>query len=278
MIVADASLLVKVLVKESGSIDADREWETAGGVAAPALVFSEVGNVLSRKRRRGEIDQQQFLSAAELVRGAIDHVFDDADLISDALHHSIKMSHSVYDCLYLAAALETGLELVTADQVFVRKCYEFGFKGLVRLVGENGMLKVFGAELSDSVERLLFDLRALEASLGAYGPDPLGQLRVNRTGQSAAIIRESVAYRKLCRILEQLPLEDQAQLLALCWLGRGTTSNWNDFVSRATGLLAEGLDRHIDYVIGQLHRLPSGLQRFKDGHVDFTTLQPPGIY
>jgi predicted nucleic acid-binding protein len=133
VIVADASIIVKALTAEAGSHEALSVLEQADTVAAPMLVYAEVANVLRKKVRGRIISPAQFHESAKHLESAIDRIVPDIELLRDVVQLSETLDHSAYDCFYLAAALKTGSILVSADEVFLRKCADAGFAGAAML-------------------------------------------------------------------------------------------------------------------------------------------------
>jgi predicted nucleic acid-binding protein len=116
--VVDASVAAKYF-EEPGSEAADRLLadQTAGGrdLLAPDLIVPEFTNVLWRKLSRGECsagDADDILEAFETDRPAL---VPSSALAPRALGLARALGHSVYDCLYVAAAIELGAGLATAD-------------------------------------------------------------------------------------------------------------------------------------------------------------------
>lgn len=120
-IVIDASAATKWLVEEPGSEWADGLAGPGVALIAPELLLSECGNVLWRLVRTG------FLSEAEqqdahggLATAPLAILACSPALHAEALRIATRLQHPVYDCLYLALALDRGAALATADQRFIR--------------------------------------------------------------------------------------------------------------------------------------------------------------
>ena len=118
-VVADASVVAKWYFPERGRSAADRILEqSAEGdlqLLAPDVIEGELVNVLWKKVRRGECDEaaaQQVLDLWETDRPPL----VESQLLSRrALGLALRLGHPVYDCLYLAAAIEYQATLATAD-------------------------------------------------------------------------------------------------------------------------------------------------------------------
>jgi len=56
-------------------------------------------------------------------------------MAENALRIAVQLDHPVYDCVYLALAVETGLQLLTADQrLFRAASRDEAFEPLVELL------------------------------------------------------------------------------------------------------------------------------------------------
>lgn len=118
-LVVDASVAVKWLVEEPGSVAAH---ELKGrDLAAPALLRVEVANVLRTLVVRGAANATEAAELFRLLQTApmliVDH--DDA-LEMRAMNLALQLGHPVYDCLYLALAERMDRTLITADARFLR--------------------------------------------------------------------------------------------------------------------------------------------------------------
>jgi predicted nucleic acid-binding protein len=114
-IVVDASVAIKWFVPEVYSAAARRLLQEGTELLAPDLIWAEVGNVLWRKWRAGEL-------AAEAVTGILNDFrrfplqIRRSDLLYDAAWAVARSSgRTFYDSLYVALAASTRCSLVTAD-------------------------------------------------------------------------------------------------------------------------------------------------------------------
>ena len=114
MIVADANLLVYLLVEgphtaaARGVLRRDRSW------AAPPLWQSEFGSALLRHVRRGDFGLPE---AVAMVRHAV-AIIEEREWRPSAtrvLALALGSGRSSYDCEYVALAEQRGVPLVTAD-------------------------------------------------------------------------------------------------------------------------------------------------------------------
>jgi predicted nucleic acid-binding protein len=123
-LIVDASVVAKRLVLEP---DTDRaralfaNWARGSlEILAPSILPAEVGNMLWKRAGRG------LLSAA-----VVENLFREfeafhvplwalEDLMELALPLALRNGYSVYDGLYVALAIMTGWDLVTADERLYR--------------------------------------------------------------------------------------------------------------------------------------------------------------
>ena len=85
---------------------------------AKALIVRNLDKELVRRlklraARHGRSAEAEHRAILEQVLGKL------SDLVADALHLAFLLTHPIYDCLYLALAVETGTPVVTADRRFV---------------------------------------------------------------------------------------------------------------------------------------------------------------
>jgi predicted nucleic acid-binding protein len=123
-VVVDASVAAKWLLQESDSeraLELLAEWKDGRLEGfAPSLLPAEVASTLWKRVVRGlisaEAAQQLFLRFSRLQFPLL----PVEELVGAALELALRCPHPVYDCLYVALALETRSEFVTADAQLAR--------------------------------------------------------------------------------------------------------------------------------------------------------------
>jgi predicted nucleic acid-binding protein len=118
-IVVDASVGMKWVVDEEGSDIAAAllAWRR---LLVPDLFWIETANVLSTKVRRGELASAQAGDAwHDLSQAPVLSRTATPDTVAPALRLAQDIRHPVYDCVYLALAVEERCKVVTADRRFV---------------------------------------------------------------------------------------------------------------------------------------------------------------
>ena len=122
--VVDASVTAKWYFFEPGRDAADQVLAArmAGEreLLAPDLIVPEFANVVWKRVRRRECSRAaavEILGMWEVDRPSL---VPSAELVAQAFELTMALDQSVYDCLYLALALEIEAPLVTADQDLAR--------------------------------------------------------------------------------------------------------------------------------------------------------------
>ncbi|MYB52605.1 MAG: type II toxin-antitoxin system VapC family toxin [Acidobacteriia bacterium] len=120
--VVDASIVVKWLVQEQWSDKASRLLEAEATLIAPELLFAEVCNALWAAHRRRDIGPQDLADAIDALKAApIGVPFSTRELAASSTRLAVDLDHPVYDCFYLALAIQEQYRVVTADGRFHRK-------------------------------------------------------------------------------------------------------------------------------------------------------------
>ncbi len=117
--VVDASVAVKWLVDEPFSEEAARLLDGSVALVAPELVFVEAANALWAMRRRGAIGEGDFAEAVALLKSAPMAIPTPMrQLLPSAARLASDLDHPVFDCVYLALALQEQCPVITADNRF----------------------------------------------------------------------------------------------------------------------------------------------------------------
>ncbi len=86
---------------------------------APDLIGAEIGNVLWKAVRRNRISHAEAENSLRRFHDLAIQVIPASDLLVQALQIAVMCDCSFYDGLYVALALTTKTELVTADERLV---------------------------------------------------------------------------------------------------------------------------------------------------------------
>lgn len=128
-VVIDASVAVKWVVEESGTAEA-LEILRRYPLSSPDLMIAECANILWKKVKRGELDEDEAVMAARLIQRSDVEILPTRALMENALRLAVEFDHPAYDCIYLSLALENDWSFVTADERLVRKLEEASGSGL----------------------------------------------------------------------------------------------------------------------------------------------------
>lgn len=120
MVVVDASVAVKWLWPEPGDQEAAAYLEDGSRLFAPASIKVEVAGAALRRFRESTMDENEARSACNLwdriLRNGGVRLIPVDDLYDAAVAYSFLTRHSLADCLYLAAAQDQDIKLITADE------------------------------------------------------------------------------------------------------------------------------------------------------------------
>jgi predicted nucleic acid-binding protein len=86
---------------------------------APAFMEAEIGNVLWKAVRRKRITPREAERSLHSFTALAIQMVPISDLLAPALQLAVAYDRSFYDSLYVALALATKTELVTADERMV---------------------------------------------------------------------------------------------------------------------------------------------------------------
>lgn len=123
-LVVDASVVAKWFLPEEGRPAAmvlfDSYLYGEIDLKAPALLAAEVTNVFAKRYRRKELTLEQARTAFVLFEKRLPTLVPVDDFLASAYHLSLLHHLAVYDCLYLALAMQQGCDLITADDRLFR--------------------------------------------------------------------------------------------------------------------------------------------------------------
>lgn len=114
-LVVDASVAIKWFLPEIHGEAALRLLEGQYTLRAPDLIFSEFGNVLWKRFRKGQISRKEAIVTTEALLALPLQVESSQSLIPAALEIACSAHRTVYDSLYLAVAIAHQCRVVTAD-------------------------------------------------------------------------------------------------------------------------------------------------------------------
>jgi predicted nucleic acid-binding protein len=115
--VVDASVVIKWHVTEIHTGAALQLLsEDAIELHAPDLMFPEVGNVLWKKVRRGDLTEEEAREIVRVLVVAPLEIHPSAPFLEAAFEIAARTGRTAYDSFYVALAVHLGTRLVTADE------------------------------------------------------------------------------------------------------------------------------------------------------------------
>jgi predicted nucleic acid-binding protein len=114
--VVDASVVVKWFVPEVHAEAARNLLREGFALSAPDLVRAEVGNVLWKKWRRGQLSPEVVEGVLRDLENFTLEIESSEPLLGTAWDVARRFDRSFYDGLYVALAERTDCPLVTADR------------------------------------------------------------------------------------------------------------------------------------------------------------------
>ena len=122
--VVDCSVAAKWVLPEPDGAPAARLFDRyeAGEISliAPDLLLVEVASLLAKRHRRKQISAEQAREAFGFMTNAAPRLFEAGPRLHRALELSLRHQMSLWDCVYLALAIERDCPLLTADRRLFR--------------------------------------------------------------------------------------------------------------------------------------------------------------
>lgn len=118
-LVVDASVVAAAFFPEKHTETARTLLSSGGSFHAPDLIYAEIANVVWKRHRHGEIDDDE---AAGLLTDMLDlplEITPSEQLARVALELALQTGRTVYDCLYVALAVQKKAVMVSGDQRLV---------------------------------------------------------------------------------------------------------------------------------------------------------------
>ena len=131
--VIDASVVLKWIVPEADSHEA-LLLRRGFALSAPDLVMAECANGCWAKVRRKEMTTEEAILAARVIQQMDIELVSVRSLVEESTLLALRLAHPVYDCTYLALALERRCPFVTADERLVDKVKKSGEVRLAAMV------------------------------------------------------------------------------------------------------------------------------------------------
>lgn len=123
-LVLDCSVAAKWVLPEPDRAQAllllDQYRSGEISLIAPDLLLAEFASLLAKRNRRREISAEQAGQAFQLMGKCVPRVLDMRPRIPFALDLSLRYQLSLWDCVYLALAVEYDCPFLTADRRLFR--------------------------------------------------------------------------------------------------------------------------------------------------------------
>ena len=108
--VVDASVVLKWIVPETHSREA-LLLRRGFSFSAPDLVMAECANACWAKVRRREMTAEEAILTTRIIQQTDIELVSLRSLIEASTQLALTLAHPVYDCTYLALAVERGLPI-----------------------------------------------------------------------------------------------------------------------------------------------------------------------
>jgi predicted nucleic acid-binding protein len=134
-LVVDASVIAAAFFREKHTEAARTVLLSDGNLCAPDLIYAEVANVVWKRHRHGEINAAEV---ADLLNDVLDlplEITSSEQLVGPALALALRTGRTVYDCLYVALAIQERTVMVSDDQRLVNALADGPLKAHVRWIG-----------------------------------------------------------------------------------------------------------------------------------------------
>ena len=270
-LIVDASVAVKWLFTEDGSVESRQLLAHRIMLHAPDFILIEAANVIWKKVRRKEIaDPQPYLEELARLSDAV-VLGPSADLVAHASAIALEIDHPVYDCLYLACAETERASLITADGRLhdAAKAYpgvdvwhiaapEVG----KRIVTAATALVIRESTVRELIAAYMAFSDTVDTVIDTVPRRPSGVRILSLEDQDAYL--DTPAYRGLVKRIASLSDHERIDLKALAWFGRESSdpSPWAYFLNHAYRTWKVDDDPHYEAGLGRYWQ--TGLDRLRD--------------
>jgi predicted nucleic acid-binding protein len=134
-LVIDANVAAKWYLPETDSQLAEKLFVADLDFHAPDFLATEFANIYRKHSVAGRTSMNAWREASTQLKKVIPYWHEDGQLLGDALKLAITYKHPIFDCIYLALAIQIDGIVVTADQQFCRQFGNTEFKNRVKELG-----------------------------------------------------------------------------------------------------------------------------------------------
>lgn len=118
-LVVDASVALKWLIPEAGSVQARDLLSDSYRLIAPDLLWIEVAAVTWKAVRRGDLTPSEAEQMAHDFAAYPVEIVESLPLLPETVRFAVETDRTVYDSLYICLAVREQVQAVTADQRLV---------------------------------------------------------------------------------------------------------------------------------------------------------------
>ena len=115
-VVVDASVIMAAFFPEPFSKESLALLDSGAKLFAPDLIYAEVANVIWKRHSRGDIDDKDATDLFNDVMGLSLDITPSKQLADPALALAMQTGRTVYDCLYVALAVQTKTVMYSNDR------------------------------------------------------------------------------------------------------------------------------------------------------------------
>lgn len=136
--VIDANVAIKWVLPEVHSdralslLDNDQDE-----FLVPDFFFSEITNILWKRIQTRELTLESAVEKLMEIQQVDLLIFDSYNLVAQALGLAAQASQAVYDCVYLALAMNNRCQMITADERFMNALAQRTSIDCVRWLGSS---------------------------------------------------------------------------------------------------------------------------------------------
>lgn len=141
MLVIDANIAVKLVTPELGRDEAYDRIQNENVLVAPDWILVEVGHALWRKVKLELLTRDAAEECLSKLPSFFQEMMSAPQSVSLAHKLAFKLDHWIYDCIYLALALNQDAILLTADRKFWNAAKRGGYGASVELLTWPGQSK-----------------------------------------------------------------------------------------------------------------------------------------
>jgi predicted nucleic acid-binding protein len=134
VLVVDANIAIKFVTQESGRDEVYDRIDRENALIAPDWILIEAGHALWRKVKMDLLDRHGAEQCLNKLPSFFEDLVSAAPLIGSAQKLAFALDHWIYDCFYLALALERDVPLLTADRKFANAAARAGYAETVELL------------------------------------------------------------------------------------------------------------------------------------------------